>query len=105
MIADIDIESERFRYCGAMRFDIEGLTKTCNLRTYRGQLYYIEHDGAAEQHIEGPFTVFLASNVTHITTNSNLTPTASFSNQKIDLFIVKEISRIELMKLFLSMDE
>ncbi|KAJ1673111.1 hypothetical protein EV182_005866, partial [Spiromyces aspiralis] len=37
IIADIDIESERFRWAGAARFDLYGLLRLLRLRRYRGK--------------------------------------------------------------------
>jgi len=40
IIADIDLESEKIRFMGPLRFDIYGLIRFLNLRTYKGILYY-----------------------------------------------------------------
>lgn len=40
LMADIDIESEKWRKLGKHRFDIMGFIRSCNLRSYRGRLTY-----------------------------------------------------------------
>uniref|UniRef100_A0A915DN20 DAGKc domain-containing protein n=1 Tax=Ditylenchus dipsaci TaxID=166011 RepID=A0A915DN20_9BILA len=47
IIADIDIESERFRkICGGNRFLVQAVCRLANLKTYRGKLSYLElHPG------------------------------------------------------------
>ncbi|KAF9431370.1 hypothetical protein BGZ76_000404 [Entomortierella beljakovae] len=39
MMADADIESERYRWLGALRFDIAGLVRMIKLRRYAGKIY------------------------------------------------------------------
>lgn len=41
LIADIDIESERFRWAGRLRFDLSGVARVMNLRKYRARLTYL----------------------------------------------------------------
>ena len=83
---------------------MEGICKICNLRTYDGQLFYKEEEGGPEQCMEGPFTLFLASNVSHISTTTHLTPRALIGDGKLDLMIVKEIGRCALLSLFLDLE-
>ena len=41
IIADIDIESEKWRCCGAARFTWGGIVRALCLRKYRGELWYL----------------------------------------------------------------
>jgi sphingosine kinase len=114
LVADIDIESERCRCCGAARFTCEGICKICNLRTYEGSLFYRERprssgSGPAEEEeeekrVDGPFTVFLASNTTHIATDSHLAPSAQLSDGRVDLMLVRKIGRCALLNMFLDLE-
>uniref|UniRef100_A0A7I4FBM7 sphingosine kinase n=1 Tax=Physcomitrium patens TaxID=3218 RepID=A0A7I4FBM7_PHYPA len=45
LVADVDIESERLRWMGALRLDVYTLIRISNLRKYNGQLYYIPAPG------------------------------------------------------------
>jgi hypothetical protein len=59
LIADIDIESERYRRCcGSERFTISALQRICCLRRYRGRLSIMPHDASADGSIgaAGPFS-------------------------------------------------
>ncbi|XP_064625235.1 sphingosine kinase 2-like [Lineus longissimus] len=44
IMADVDIESEKYRRLGPVRFTIGGLTRIFNLRTYRGRLSFLPID-------------------------------------------------------------
>lgn len=113
LVADIDIESERCRCLGALRFTLEAVCKIFNLRTYKGQFTYREHVSSGsggeqngshvseEKSIEGPFTMFLASNVTHLSEDSHLTPRAQLSDGAMDIVLLRKIKRCALLCMFL----
>lgn len=102
LIADIDIESERCRCAGGLRFPLEAILKICRNRTYNGTLHYRTRDkGGAWQTSEGPFSVFLASNVTHISNDLQLTPEAGFETRSVDIVFVRDVGRCALLKLFM----
>jgi len=44
IIADIDLESEKFRYCGSARFTVYGVYLLACQRNYYGTLYYCTED-------------------------------------------------------------
>lgn len=48
-IADVDIESEKFRRLGEMRFTVGTILRLAALRTYRGQLAYLSVDRAVSK--------------------------------------------------------
>ena len=54
--------------------------------------------------MDGPFTVFLASNTTHIATDSHLAPRAQLSDGRVDLMLVRKISRCALLSMFLDLE-
>ena len=41
IVADLDIESEKWRCCGSFRFTWGAIVRTCGLRKYRGRLWYL----------------------------------------------------------------
>jgi sphingosine kinase len=43
IVADVDIESERFRWAGAARFTVSAVVRIFNLRKYRAKIYYLLH--------------------------------------------------------------
>nr|XP_017221217.1 PREDICTED: sphingosine kinase 2-like isoform X4 [Daucus carota subsp. sativus] len=45
LVADIDIESEKFRWMGSARMDFYALLRIIHLRTYNGQLYFLPAPG------------------------------------------------------------
>lgn len=47
LIADIDIESEKYRWLGALRLTIAGLAGIVSLRTYHGSIFYLPADETA----------------------------------------------------------
>jgi sphingosine kinase len=48
LIADIDIESERFRWAGAARFTMSGIQRMISLRRYVAKVWYLPAAHAAE---------------------------------------------------------
>lgn len=54
LIADIDIESERFRYLGMARVTVAALLRIMNLRSYRGDIYYLPAEPNDEGNVENP---------------------------------------------------
>jgi hypothetical protein len=56
IIADIDIESEKWRCCGPARFTVGALVRALCLRKYRGRLWYLPagntlHASAGASHV------------------------------------------------------
>lgn len=47
LVADIDFESERWRWCGAARFTCGGIVRALGVRVYSGRLSYLAPDDAA----------------------------------------------------------
>jgi hypothetical protein len=43
-LADIDIESERLRFLGGLRFETWALWRLMKLKSYRGTIYYSDKD-------------------------------------------------------------
>eukprot|EP00050_Salpingoeca_kvevrii_P001306 m.166882 g.166882 ORF g.166882 m.166882 type:complete len:634 (+) comp10342_c0_seq2:2291-4192(+) len=45
LFADIDIESEKYRWMGPVRFTFSGVARILNMRKYRGRLHYLPCGG------------------------------------------------------------
>lgn len=48
IIADVDLESEKYRYLGAFRFVVGALKRILNLRIYRGRLSFLPADTSSQ---------------------------------------------------------
>ena len=44
IVADIDLESEKYRFLGGLRFTVGAIKRIINLRLYRGRLSFLLHD-------------------------------------------------------------
>jgi sphingosine kinase len=81
LIADLDIESEAYRWLGSERFTVAALIRLINFRTYTGSLYVLPFESSTSSihqvkdinaiakdyknwpvRVEGDFKMFLASN-------------------------------------------
>lgn len=60
-VADVDIESEKFRRLGAIRFTVGTLLRLATLRVYRGRLAYLPAGRAASSRPASPARGLLAS--------------------------------------------
>eukprot|EP01135_Chromosphaera_perkinsii_P003587 Nk52_evm45s248 gene=Nk52_evmTU45s248 len=110
LIADIDIESEKYRWMGGARFTFAGIARILKLRKYKGSLSYLPHDSENTQEensvdfpqpkysldangnppknwekIEADFSLFSAMNVGWINTDMFITPYASNNDGCIDI--------------------
>uniref|UniRef100_A0A453FPD1 sphingosine kinase n=1 Tax=Aegilops tauschii subsp. strangulata TaxID=200361 RepID=A0A453FPD1_AEGTS len=45
LVADVDIESEKYRWMGSARFDFYALVRIMNLRRYRGSVHFVPAPG------------------------------------------------------------
>lgn len=52
LLSDVDIESEKYRYLGVLRFTLVGIQRILSLRHYNGTLYYIPSDPSASPYNE-----------------------------------------------------
>ncbi|KAH7299890.1 hypothetical protein KP509_24G035100 [Ceratopteris richardii] len=148
IVADVDIESERFRGLGELRNDIYSLIRITRLRKYRGTLAYVPAPGyegsldhisredsdllsssIPDMNIEkgqqwggysgsmsvpeksewrimnGNFILVWLMNVPWATQTVLAAPKAELSDGFLDLLIIKECSRRELLKSFLKLSD
>ncbi|XP_072952369.1 sphingosine kinase 1-like [Typha angustifolia] len=131
LVADIDIESEKYRWMGSTRFDIYSLLRIMNLRRYNGRIQFVpapgyeglgnsveqvktdrshaslgplvEHEGSQWRYFEGPFISVSINNVPWINEDIKLAPEAQFSDGYLDAVIVRDCPRSALLALLLKM--
>lgn len=114
LVSDADIESEKLKFLGSLRFDIYALMLIGLLRTYRGRFSFIPHPDcpvsqrqdlsqAGEWHIiEDEFIFLWAMNTPWAAHDMNVTPYAQLNDGAIDVLIMRKgTSRIELLKALL----
>ncbi|XP_017293255.1 sphingosine kinase 1 [Kryptolebias marmoratus] len=121
-VADVDIESEKYRHLGAARFTIGTLVRLASLRVYKGKLAYLPatRDSSdlqlppLDQPVpedwvvvpEEDFVLMLAMYQSHLAEDLLAAPDAQLDDGVIHLFYVKAgISRSALLRLFLAMEK
>lgn len=121
-VADVDIESEKYRHLGAARFTVGTLVRLASLRVYKGKLAYLPTAGepselqlpSLDQPVpndwvvvpEEDFVLMLAMYQSHLAEDLLAAPDARPDDGVIHLFYVKAgISRAALLRLFLAMEK
>uniref|UniRef100_A0A3Q0RBX6 sphingosine kinase n=1 Tax=Amphilophus citrinellus TaxID=61819 RepID=A0A3Q0RBX6_AMPCI len=127
-VADVDIESEKYRHVGAIRFLMGTLVRLASLRVYQGKLAYLpvkESDSKTRTHVdsllpgldqpvpeswtvvkEEDFVLVLAIYQSHLAEDLWTVPGAMADDGLIHLFYVTAgISRPALLRLFLAMEK
>jgi sphingosine kinase len=114
LISDVDLESEKLKFLGSLRFDLYALILICLLRTYKGRFSFIPHpdcqfsknqgiscDGKW-QVIEDKFIFIWAMNTAWAAHDMNVTPYAKLNDGAMDVLIMRRgTSRIELLSALL----
>jgi len=109
LISDVDIESEKLKFLGALRFDVYALMLLSLLRTYRGRFSYLLHpdfnqfqedsDPTAWQVMEDDFIFLWAMNTPWAAHDMNVTPHAKLNDGAIDVLVMRQgTSRWELLQ-------
>ncbi len=114
LISDADIESEKLKFLGSLRFDLYGLILICLLRTYKGKFSFIPHPNCQLSHqpgisqqgewrvIKDEFIFLWAMNTAWAAHDMNVTPHAQLNDGAMDVLIMRRgTSRIELLKALL----
>lgn len=114
LISDADIESEKLKYLGSLRFDVYALMLISLLRTYKGRFSFIPHpecniplDKTISSQgewrvIEADFIFLWAMNVPWAAEDMNVTPYAQLNDGAMDVLIMRQgTSRLELLKALL----
>lgn len=109
LISDVDIESEKLKFLGALRFDLYALMLLSSLRTYRGKFSFIPHaecklpPGQTSQQgewriIEADFIFLWAMNTAWAAHDMNVTPHAQLNDGAMDVLIMRQgTSRWEIL--------
>ncbi|MEM7594114.1 MAG: diacylglycerol kinase family protein [Cyanobacteria bacterium P01_A01_bin.83] len=111
LISDVDIESEKLKFLGALRFDLYALMLMSWLRTYRGRFSFIPHPDfeltkkprISQQGqwfvIEDDFIFLWGMNTSWAAHDMNVTPHAQLNDGAMDVLIMRRgTSRLELLK-------
>lgn len=111
LISDVDIESEKFKFLGSLRFDLYALMLICLLRTYKGKFAFIPHPNCqlspdlktarqGKWHIiEDEFIFLWAMNTPWAAHDMNVAPYAQLNDGAMDVLLMRKgTSRLELLK-------
>lgn len=111
LISEVDIESEKLKFLGALRFDVYALILISLLRTYRGRFSYLPHadfkqikenSSSSWQVMEDDFIFLWAMNTPWAAHDMNVTPYASLNDGAIDILVMRRgTSRWELLQALL----
>ena len=114
LVSDADIESEKLKFLGSLRFDLYALWLIARLRTYRGRFSFVPHPDCPinsqykiEQQgewqvIEDNFVFLWAMNTPWAAHDMNVTPYARLDDGAIDVLIMRQgTSRLEILKALL----
>lgn len=132
-VADVDIESEKYRHIGGARFTMGTLVRLASLRVYRGKLAYLPVEESQNQEQsrtslpdyytsfnssgqsipahwtvvkEEDFVLVLALYQSHLAEDLIAAPDSRLDDGNIHLIYVKAgISRTALLRLFLAMQK
>ena len=104
LASEVDIDSEPLRFLGNTRFTLATLWKLVRYRNYPGKLSYINMNGE-EKTIDDKFIMVWACQLPWVASDMNLSPSSSFNDRVIYLFIMKEgMSRFEILNMFMGVD-
>jgi sphingosine kinase len=111
LISEVDVESEKLKFLGALRFDVYALILMSLLRTYRGRFSYLIHPDYNQsqknlspswQVMEDDFIFLWAMNTPWSAHDMNVTPYASINDGAIDVLVMRRgTSRWELLQALL----
>ena len=108
LISDVDIESEKLKFLGALRFDLYALILISLLRTYKGRFSFIPHPEFKPnrdrdpqlrhrstprgkwQVIEDEFIFIWAMNTAWAAHDMNVTPYAQLNDGAMDVLIMRK---------------
>ncbi|XP_047938715.1 sphingosine kinase 1-like isoform X2 [Salvia hispanica] len=102
LVADIDIESEKYRWMGSARLDFYGLQRIFGLRrdpAYGYQGPNVDIKSLNWRMIDGPFVSVWLHNVPWGAEDTKAAPDAEFSDGCLDLIMIKETPKLPLLKL------
>lgn len=86
IVADIDIESEMCRFCGACRFDMYGALRSIKLRRYRGKVVICEAE--EEKVVEDDIISVLSMSIPYLTADMRSASRADLNDGCNDIYLV-----------------
>ena len=104
IVADVDKESEVLRYLGDFRFDVYGFIRTLFLRRYYAKITVTStNDETKTQSFEKNIILFMATCITHLTSDVCVNVDNQFSNpHSLNLHLVEgNISKLQAVKYML----
>ena len=114
LISDVDIESEKLKFLGALRFDVYALMLLSLLRTYKGRFSFIPHPDFELPSdktilnrgewfvIEDDFIFLWGMNTAWAAHDMNVTPYAQLNDGAMDVLVMRKgTSRLELLQALL----
>ena len=114
LISDVDIESEKLKFLGSLRFDVYALMLLSLLRTYKGRFSFIPHPDfelPCDQTIlhrgewfiiEDDFIFLWGMNTAWAAHDMNVTPYAQLNDGAMDVLVMRKgTSRLELLQALL----
>ncbi len=114
LISDVDIESEKLKFLGSLRFDVYALMLLSLLRTYKGRFSFIPHpdfelpSDKTILHrgewlvIEDDFIFLWGMNTAWAAHDMNVTPYAQLNDGAMDVLVMRKgTSRLELLQALL----
>jgi diacylglycerol kinase family enzyme len=99
LMADTDIDSECFRFCGGLRFTVCGLWKIARLKKYNAKVKLIA-DSGQEHALEGNFTNISVFSVTHASPDFIAAPDRRLNDGLLSAVCIlqKDASRLDLVR-------
>lgn len=108
LISDLDISTEWLRNIGSFRFTLGGIWAVIKKYSYKGTLRFLEKEKNEYKRwktISGNFIYFLASNVTHISSDTYTNPNAKLEDDIIHITYIKDdVSRYDLFWILLGLE-
>jgi sphingosine kinase len=114
LISDVDIESEKLKFLGALRFDLYALLLVSLLRTYKGRFSFIPHPDCQPTRdrvttrqgkwhiIEDEFIFVWAMNTAWAAYDMNVTPHAQLNDGAMDVLMMRKgTPRLEILQALL----
>ena len=92
--ADSNILAEKLRWLGGLRYSVSGIIEVLKAKKRISKLIYDKKE------YNDDFTFIMACNTIHVGKGMKMAPKAKINDGKIDLIIVRKVSRLKLLLLF-----
>ena len=117
LIADLDIESEAYRWLGSERFTVAALIRLINFRTYTGTLYALPFESSSYHQdineipkdyknwpvcVQGDFKMFLASNYSWLSKDFKVSNSETLDSGSMQLVWSTNLSSFQGLSVLLN---